>query len=411
MATNDTKDIKYNNDSPLPPQTIPRLTLNLKAVFEQEKEFTIVTTPLLFPNAALTSNLITGQQSQLQLNNYHESPLPPLKVSDDELPWLKHYQRKIIDSINNNDNNNSNNDNLLMGDFNHHHHHHHNNNHNFLNNEVGGYLSPVSTTISKNPISACLLPWLPSNVPLLNPLLLPVDAFNVDGTTAISLLSLSSTDRDCPELCRFCYSSDNEEALHLMGDLGIKNQNESYVYPSLKAALSYQKNHDLKKMVKNNGWDNFYVLIVHEQRTYRCLLSRFINYPNKKFNEINGPGFCYRQGLKFTEEEVSLLTSLALLKPLCKVHESKESKESNDTNDKIRNVDFNSDLLPGVLTHLLPVIPTIIQPNPLLYVMNGSYILRPVRYDSCPTFMFFNHSFSSSASAITTTTTTTSVSI
>lgn len=125
--------------------------------------------------------------------------------------------------------------------------------------------------------------------------------------------------------------------------MGLQQPNESYLYPSLESALSYTN-----KNIYNQGWNDFYILVVHEQRTYRAPLSRFVKEQTNKRIPA-GPGFKMRKGLHFTSQQLQMMCELALSRHSIQLEE-KRQLHAHDQAAILPLTNFVN-VLPGILEH------------------------------------------------------------
>lgn len=217
-------------------------------------------------------------------------------------------------------------------------------------------------------IDLSILP-LGDTIPLNKPLMCPFDCISFNGQFMLSVLVMTDR-RDTPTICRFIRVP-QEDMEVLMGPLGMQDPRESYLSPSLGAAAR-------RALLKNtNGWTMFYVLVLHEGRTYRVALDRFRK-------SKGGPGFIERPGIHYTDEEIEEMCALA-----AKSHPSTSEYVAKQFFSHIHSMGAHSDrrCLPDFLETLLQVVPTVINPNPTTPVLyNNQWTLPPITPLLLPTF-------------------------
>jgi len=209
---------------------------------------------------------------------------------------------------------------------------------------------------------------LGDKIPLKRPLLYPFDCISFDGRFMLSVL-VQTQRRDTPTICRFIRVP-QEDVDVLLGPMGVKDPRESYLSPSLGAAA---KRCYLKS---TNGWTTWYVLVVHEGRTYRVALDRFRK-------SKGGPGFIPRTGIKYSEQEIDDMCTLA-----AKTHPSTQEQALQAFFSLLNSMGSHSnrEVFPDFLEPFLRAIPTIINPNPTALVPYQNWLLPPVSQSLLPTF-------------------------
>lgn len=219
-----------------------------------------------------------------------------------------------------------------------------------------------------NLINLSILPT-GDTIPLTKPLQYPFDCISFDGKYMLSVLVVQLKRRDAPTLCRFVRVP-TEDVDVLLGPMGLKDPRESFLSPSLGAAARrcYLKS--------TNGWTTWFVLVVHEGRTYRVSLDRF--RPIR-----GGPGFVARPGLQYTEKEIEDMCVLA-----AKTHPSTSEYATKEFFSLVHSMGSHSnrEVLPEFLEPLLRVTPTITNPSPTESVPHENWLLPPITQTFMPTF-------------------------
>ena len=217
-------------------------------------------------------------------------------------------------------------------------------------------------------VDLCILP-LGDTIPLTKPLQYPFDCISFDGKYMLSILEVRLDRRDSPTLCRFTRVPP-EDVETLLGPVGVSDPRESFLSPSLNAAAKrcYLKN--------ANGWTTWFVMVLHEERTYRVALDRF--RPSK-----GGPGFVPRPGMEYTEKEIEDMCALA-----AKSHPSTTECADKGFFSLVHSMGSHSnrEVLPEFLEPILRVTPTIINPKPNQSVAYEQFLLPPVTNTFMPTF-------------------------
>jgi hypothetical protein len=233
----------------------------------------------------------------------------------------------------------------------------------------------LQRTIRPNTIDLNLIPsghYDCNKIPLTQPLQVPFDAISFDGRHMISVLAMTNR-RECPTVTRFVYMPQSDVSC-LVGDPGVSNPEEAFLYPSLGSAA---KRCNLKT---TDGWTYWHVLTVYNGRTYRVPLKRF----RKKHG---GPGFENRKGFSYTPEELDSMCECAAASH----HATKGLLEHRFWN-LVYSMGIHSDreVLPGFLEPFLKVIPTILDQKPQRAVEYATeWILPPPTPDFHPPFVHY----------------------
>jgi hypothetical protein len=230
------------------------------------------------------------------------------------------------------------------------------------------YLRKVPT------LDMCILP-IGDTIPLTTPLPVPFDCISFDGKYMLSVLAMTDR-RDTPTICRFIHAPP-EEAKMLLGPVGMINQQESYLSPSFGAA--WKRCH----LKSTNGWTQYFVIVIHENKSYRVPVDRF---RLKK----GGPGFVVRKGMEMTEEEINHMCELAT-----KIHPSTSEYLQKDFFNTLHSMGTHNErsVLPLFLQSFLKCLPTINNENPastLSAVPYAQYALPPISPTFLPTFCHVN---------------------
>lgn len=222
----------------------------------------------------------------------------------------------------------------------------------------------------------------------LKPLPVPFDAISFDGLFGITVLSMACL-RDVqikgvgktPVLCRFNFCPE-EYKMDLMGPEGIKHPSNSYIFPSLASAVS-RANH----MKSADGWNFFYVLVVHDGGTERVALQKF--QPKH-----GGPGFVIRKnGPNYTKEHLHLMCRLAH-----KTHLSNMSMKKQNLMKSLKSLGIHrdKDVFPAQFQPLIQVLPNRIYKNPVAASVECKDKMEHIEYvlprvtESChPTFIHY----------------------
>lgn len=223
-------------------------------------------------------------------------------------------------------------------------------------------IKPIRKKEEGNYVDTIGLSLLPIDPSLkLKPLPCPFDAFSFDGQFGLTVLSMNFHKCNVQTLCRFNHCP-NDRIKDLIGEAGVKEPNESFLYPSFCTAARKAN----QKAV--NGWSFFYVLVVQGTTTYRV--------PLKQFKKPFGPGFT--QQLQYTKKEIKYMSEMA-------IRTSTDSKPNEDTMSRRK-----PDVIPKFLKDMLRVLPTQIIPEPKESVKRENYSLPPVIPDFHPTFVHFS---------------------
>ena len=258
---------------------------------------------------------------------------------------------------------------------------------------------PPSISATADIVDTSVVP-LGTHIPL-PPMPVPFDAWSFDGRFGISVLCTNTGRRDVPTLCRFNYCP-REDAAQLLGDAGLADPAESYLYPSVCAAA---KRANQGKAA--NGWTFFYVFVIHNDRTSVSTITPHIIPPHHARQSIvcqsivhryrvpllrfredmsAGPGFVQRGGLQYTQVEIERMCRLASqVHPSTKVYARDKYCEIVHSMGKHRPRDH----VPGILEPILRALPNLITPRPTAPVTQGKWRLPPVTRDFCPTFVTF----------------------
>jgi hypothetical protein len=209
----------------------------------------------------------------------------------------------------------------------------------------------------------------------LNALQLPAEAWSFCGRFCVVLLPLpDATGRVSQFVVRFVYCPPGYKNL-LMGPRGILDPAESFLFPSLGQASH------LCMFSARNGWHNFYVLVVHGERTYRCALSHFRE-------SSDGPGFALRYGFAYSPNEIERIR--------------KESTATGEKTKQLLDLIFLQNhtnmgkhgarsFIPQLMLPLMRLVPTAINPNPTEPCEFGGSLRYPISRNSAPLFVQFTN--------------------
>jgi hypothetical protein len=219
-----------------------------------------------------------------------------------------------------------------------------------------------------NVIDLCVLPFLSDSIALSRPLMYPFDCISFDGKFMLTVLAMTKR-RGTPTICRFIRTPP-EDADLFIGPVGRGDPQESFLYPSLNSSAkrAYGKS--------ANGWNCWYVLVVHESRTYRVALDRF-----RKSKD--GPGFLPRPGISFSESELDDMCALA-----AKSHAAISEQAAKGFFSLVHTMGSHSlrNVLPDFLEPFLRAVPTVINPKPTELIPYEQWLLPPVTNTFMPTF-------------------------